>query len=85
VDVDLSILGSPLVRYEEYERQIRAEYSHVPPKIFESKRAGILQGFLDRPRIFNTQVFFERYEQPARVNLARAIARLRAGGREAQG
>jgi len=45
VDVDLSILGQPKARFDEYERQIRAEYGWVPEKIFGTKRAEILQRF----------------------------------------
>ena len=30
VDVDLAILGAPVERFDEYERQVRAEYGSVP-------------------------------------------------------
>ncbi|MGC4245009.1 MAG: hypothetical protein QM686_23190 [Herbaspirillum sp.] len=73
VDVDLSILAAPPDRFEEYERQIRAEYDYVPLALFMQERKKILQGFLNRPRIYRTKTFFELYEATARKNLERAI------------
>lgn len=73
VDIDLSILGAPRERFEEYERQIRAEYSFVPGPLFRMKRSEILKGFLDRPSIFSTEHFRSALEARARENLARAI------------
>jgi predicted metal-dependent HD superfamily phosphohydrolase len=76
VDLDLSILGQSTERFDEYECQIRREYDWVPIAIFKSKRAEILQRFLARPRIYSTDHFFTKYEQPARLNLQRSIGRL---------
>ena len=78
VDVDLSILGQPPDRFWEYEAQIRAEYSWVPPDIFSVKRAEILDGFLARARIYNTDGFFGRLESQARTNLQASVGRLGA-------
>ena len=69
LDVDLSILAAPPERFREYERQIRDEYRHVPLPLFRQKRKEVLEGFLNRPRIFNTGAFFERYESQARSNI----------------
>jgi predicted metal-dependent HD superfamily phosphohydrolase len=74
VDIDLAILGAERERFDEYELQIREEYAHVPPEIFRAKRGEILQSFLDRPAIFGTPTYRERFEAKARENLARAIA-----------
>ena len=76
VDVDLSILGKPQVRFSEYEEQIRQEYSWVPDKVFNSRRAEVLQRFLDRNRIFTHEHFRSRYEESARYNLSHSIRRL---------
>jgi predicted metal-dependent HD superfamily phosphohydrolase len=78
VDVDLSILGEAPERFDEYERQIREEYSWVPTALFRAKRQEILRGFLARPSIFNTRRFVAAYEARARANLARSIKRLQA-------
>jgi predicted metal-dependent HD superfamily phosphohydrolase len=75
VDVDLWILGAPEKRFDEYERQVRAEYRWVPGPIYRRKRREILEGFLARPAIYGTGRFVERYEAQARANLARALAR----------
>jgi predicted metal-dependent HD superfamily phosphohydrolase len=76
VDIDLSILGALPVRFDEYERQVRAEYEWVPALIFKRERRRILAAFLARPRIFTTDTFFDRLESAARSNLQRSIASL---------
>ncbi|MET0334742.1 MAG: N-methyl-D-aspartate receptor NMDAR2C subunit [Rhizobacter sp.] len=76
VDVDLSILGADAGRFDEYERQVRDEYRHVPMFIYRRKRREVLQGFLDRPQMFNTEVYRSRLESRARENLRRSIAQL---------
>jgi predicted metal-dependent HD superfamily phosphohydrolase len=78
VDVDLSILGAAPERFDEYEDQIREEYSWVPAVLFRVKRREILKGFLARASIFNTRKFVEEYEARARANLERSIKRLGA-------
>ena len=76
VDVDLSILGAEPARFDEYERQVRDEYRHVPELLFRTKRRSVLQGFLARPRLYNTEAYADRLEAPARANLRRSINRL---------
>ena len=78
VDVDLSILGQPKERFQEYETQIRREYEWVPVTTFASKRAEILENFLARESIYTTEYFFAKYEQRARQNLQDSIRALRA-------
>ena len=78
VDIDLSILGQASDRFWNYEDQIRKEYEWIPQEIFSTKRAEILERFLAREKIFNTEPFFTRYEKQARHNLAASIERLRA-------
>lgn len=73
-DIDLAILGAGPARFAEYEAQIRAEYAHVPQALFIEKRRQILQGFLDREHIFQTQPCRARFEAAAGRNLDHAIA-----------
>jgi predicted metal-dependent HD superfamily phosphohydrolase len=77
VDVDLSILGRPQARFDEYESQIRREYDWVAAATFAAKRAEILERFLARERIYSTEPFFRKYEETARVNLCRSLEQLR--------
>jgi len=77
VDVDLSILGQGEKRFAEYEEQIRQEYGWVPAVVFGSKRAEILEKFLARKYIFNTDFFRDKYETSARRNLRATIERLK--------
>jgi predicted metal-dependent HD superfamily phosphohydrolase len=76
VDTDLSILGAVPARFDEYERQVRLEYGWVPEAAFRERRAAILRQFLDRPHIFSTELFRERYEPRARANIARSLGAL---------
>lgn len=77
-DIDLAIFGSDPLRYAEYERDVRAEYSWVPEGTFRTRRAALLREFLDRPRIYHHDVLYERLETKARRNIERAISELTA-------
>jgi len=74
VDIDLAILGAARERFDEYERQVRAEYIHVPDAQFRPRRRGLLQRFLERDALYATPRMRALLEQPARANLARSIA-----------
>ena len=76
VDVDLSILGAEPERFDESDRQIRAEHAHVPEDIFRAGRRRVLSGFLARKRLYCTERFFALYEERARDNLRRSLSRL---------
>jgi len=69
LDIDLGILGAAPARFAEYERQIRAEYAHVPDDAYRIGRARVLDGFARRDRIYETARFHALYEQAARRNL----------------
>jgi predicted metal-dependent HD superfamily phosphohydrolase len=77
VDVDLAILGAPAARFDEYETQVRVEYSWVPGFLFRRERRKILQQFVERPRVYQTAYFFEMLQTRARTNLRRSIEQLR--------
>ena len=76
LDADLAILGAAPGRFDEYERQIRAEYAHVPDDVFVPARRRILESFLHRPHLFATPGFRTRFGQQARINLETALRRL---------
>lgn len=79
VDVDLSSLGAPWQRGRELACAIRREYMWVPAAEFQKGRTAILQGLAARPSIYNTAWFRQRYESPARENIARQIEALGRG------
>jgi len=83
VDADLSILGAPPARFQEYETQVRSEYAWVPDEMFRPRRTEILKELLARPYVFCTAVFRERYEAQARRNLQQSLATLESGVRGA--
>lgn len=76
VDVDLSILGATPDRFDEYEAQVRQEYSWVPGPLFRRERRKILEDFLKRPSLFQTAQFVAAYEARARGNLERSLEKL---------
>ena len=76
VDVDLSILGKEPRRFDEYENQIRQEYSWVSDEAFAAGRMAVLESFLTRPVIYSTESFRNKYEHQARENLKRSISKL---------
>jgi len=76
-DIDLAILGAPVGRFEEYERQIREEYAGIADDVFHPARLAVLEGFLARPSIYATAHFRNLLEAQARENLNEAVAQLR--------
>lgn len=76
VDIDLSILGADAARFDEYEVQVRQEYSWVPKFLYRRGRRKVLQEFANRESIYCTEYFRVAYESRARGNIARSLARL---------
>ena len=76
VDIDLGILGAEPARFDEYELQVRAEYSWVPEFVYRDARKKILEEFAAREWIYSTETFRSEHEVQARANLARSLARL---------
>ena len=70
VDIDLAILGQPLLVYQKYEKNIALEFKWVPEDIFPNLRKHVIEGFLNRPSIFTSPLFQDKYEELARKNLA---------------
>lgn len=79
LDVDLAGFAKPYNEFIKDTQRIRLEYDWAPKGDFCEKRSEILQGFLDRPRIYQTDYFYNKYEAQARENLKRAIAELKTG------
>ena len=76
-DVDLSILGAEPRAFDAYERQVRREYQEVPENLFRSARHEVMRPFYDRPWVYLTDYARNRWEEQAKENLGRSLARLR--------
>ncbi len=72
-DIDLAILGKDTEEFDEYEKNIRKEYSWVPEETYRIERKKVLQYFLKREYIYHTEYFMGKYETKARENLKRSI------------
>ncbi len=79
VEADLAILGQPADVFDEYERGIRREYAWADDAAFAAGRAAVLEGFLRRSVLFRVHSLHRAYEDAARANLTRSIARLARG------
>jgi len=77
VDIDLSSLGTSPAQFDADNQAIRPEYAWVPLAVYREKRVAILQGFLDRPLLYATSFFQQKYEAQARINLAWACQLLK--------
>ncbi|PUA81639.1 HD domain-containing protein [Nocardioides currus] len=75
-DADLGILAAGRDRYEQYARDVRTEYAHVPDADFRAGRAAVLGDLLDGPSLFRTPQGRALWEEPARANVAAEIASL---------
>ncbi len=76
IDFDLSILGRPWERYEAYTANVREEYRLFPDFMYRTPRKKALQHFLDRKAIYATPYYREHFEEQARKNLRRELAKL---------
>ncbi|MGK0289949.1 MAG: putative metal-dependent HD superfamily phosphohydrolase [bacterium] len=77
IDIDLSILGTPANKFEEYGKNIRKEYSWVPLFLYRKKRAQVLESFLQHSSVFKTEHFQKKYEEQAKKNLKNSISYLK--------
>ncbi len=76
LDMDLSILGAPRDTFDFYEAAVRREYGWVDDEAWAVGRAAVLRKFIERPQVFHTKAFGQRYEAVARENIERSIAAL---------
>ena len=74
LDADLAILGAPALDYDSYAKAIRQEYSWVAEASYKTGRRQVLQAFLQRKRIYWTELVYTALEGQARENMQREIA-----------
>ena len=75
IDADLGTLAVDPQTYTEYVRLLREEYSHIPVEEYLRGRLTIVSRLLDREHLFHSPLG-ERWEHPARENLAAEQRRL---------
>lgn len=75
-DLDLWRLAAPWEAFCRHALGIRREYRHLfaDDAAFWHARNAFYTTMLAKPRLFATDRFFERFEQPARANMRRALA-----------
>lgn len=76
LDADLAILGADAQTYRNYAQAIRREYSWVADEDYRSGRSRVLTDFLQRDRLYHTELLFNELETAARANLDREIGEL---------
>lgn len=69
LDSDLAILGASESNYRNYAQAIRQEYSWIRDEVYRTGRKQVLQNFLQRKRIYLTELLFLRLEENARRNM----------------
>jgi len=77
LDADVQVLAWEDMLYDDYAQRIRREYGHYGDKDYASGRIKVLEGFLDREKIFLTDYFEDAFEAAARENLKREIQNLK--------
>lgn len=75
-DADLSILGMPTPKYDDYRLQIREEFVEIPYDRFATGRQKLLQKMLDKSAIYKTLSFREKLEAQARENMQHELLEL---------
>ena len=78
-DADLAVLAAPVERYEEYVAGVRREYAAVPEEAFRRGRRAVLEALAAQDPLFRSTAGRRAWEDAARANLARELARLSPG------
>lgn len=71
-DLDLAILGDN-INYGCYAANIRREYARFDEQAYKSGRTEMLHRLLERPFLYETEIFREMFEKDARRNLHREL------------
>jgi predicted metal-dependent HD superfamily phosphohydrolase len=79
LDADLAILGADPDSYQVYARSIRREYSWVSDSAYQAGRIQVLETFLQRDRLYYTDLLFTELELQARLNMEGEISVLIEG------
>lgn len=73
LDIDLSILGSHWETYQTYIQNIRKEYAIYPNFMYKKGRKRVLEHFLKRKKLFQTELYQTTFETKARENIKKEL------------
>lgn len=76
LDLDLETMGSKPETYLINTSNIRKEYHIYPDSIFKKGRTHVLKQFLDSDSIYRTEIFKEKYENQAFINISEELKHL---------
>ena len=76
VDIDLSSFGLPWDEFVKDSQNVRAEFTHLSQEEFAQRNCKFLQSLLDRPTIYSTEFYRNRYESISRDNIRKQIEAL---------
>lgn len=76
LDIDMSILGSSPKRFNEYEQQIREEYSMYSDEEYKQGRSTFLKPLSTKYKIYNTEEYEFKYAKQAKLNIDRTLLKL---------
>lgn len=80
IDIDLSVLASPLAQYQRYARAVRKEFHWIPDQQFAGGRIKVLKHFLAKPKIYVHRDTQQAWECQARENMEAEIKELNEYG-----
>jgi predicted metal-dependent HD superfamily phosphohydrolase len=69
-DIDLAGLGRERAHFRRNQAQLRAERPDLDDVAYDARERAFLAALLARERIFYTDLFYDKYESRARLNLA---------------
>lgn len=76
-DAALCMLKGSPEQYDEYVRDVRREYPHLSDEEFRVGRTLVVEGLVERPRIYHSEHGCQEWEAAARANLERELTALR--------
>ncbi len=72
-DADLGILGSEWPEYLTYTKKIRQEYQAYDDDTYRKGRKKVLEHFLEIPRIYKSEYFYQKLEHHSKENLEKEL------------
>ena len=74
LDFDMMIMASDNI--EQYEQEIRDEYSNIRSEDYTKGRIDFLNKILSKPHIYRTDSYLSQYEEKARNNIKKILKQL---------